>query len=105
MTHPPHMNSKTVCYIALLCAIAALVLQLESRARLDERVRRIADERERNYCTQLAIKLNESRELMGLKPVSPKNFAEVLTSYFESMATVMNGGISAPSVPEDEKKK
>ena len=99
------MSQKIVSYIALLCAILAIALQLETRARLDQRVERIVNERERNYCAQLAIKLNESRELMGLKPVSPTNFAEVLNSYFESMATVMNGGISNTSALDGEKKK
>jgi hypothetical protein len=89
------MNAKTVSFIALLLAILAIVLQFESRVRLEKRVQKIVDERERNYCAQLAIKLNESRELMGLKPVKPENFAEVLTAYFESMATVMSGGISS----------
>ena len=99
------MNAKTVSCAALLLAVLAFALQLESRARFEQRVQKIANERERIYCAQLAIKLNESRELMGLKPVKPENFAEVLTAYFESMAIVMSGGISNSSTNEDIKVK
>jgi hypothetical protein len=99
------MNSKILSYIALVCAIAAIVLQLEGRARFNERVERIVAERERESCAQLATKLNEARELMGLKPVSPTTFAEVLSFYFESMATVMSGGVSVTPATGAENKK
>jgi hypothetical protein len=88
------MNHKAVSYAALVCAILALALQLETRAQFDQRVAKVCDEREKNYCSQLALKLNESRDLMGFKPVSPTNFADVLSSYFQSMATVMDLGIT-----------
>jgi hypothetical protein len=99
------MNPKIVSYLALLCAVLALALHFQFRARFDRQVARTVDERERKFCAQLAIKLNESRALMDLNPVTPTNFAEVLNSYFESMATVMNAGISGPSAPERDKKK
>jgi len=99
------MNTKAVSYIALVLAILAIVLQFESRARFDRRVQRAVNERERNFCAQLAIKLNASRELMGLKPVKPANFAEVLTGYFETMANVMDEGISNSSTNVDIKVK
>lgn len=31
---------------------------------------------------------------MGIPPVNPRNFGEVLESYFESMAAVMDQGVS-----------
>ena len=99
------MNVKAVSYIALVLAILAIALQFESRARFDQRVQQAVDERERNYCAQLAIKLNASRELMGLKPVKPANFAEVLTGYFETMANVMDEGISSSPTNADLKVK
>ena len=88
------MNSKTTSLIALLLAILAVGLEIENRILLHKRVAAIVEQREGTHAAQLAIKLNEARELMGLQPVSPKNFAEVLTSYFESMATIMDAGIS-----------
>jgi hypothetical protein len=95
------MNAKTMSYLALLCAILAIVLHFESRARLEQGVQVILNERERNYWAQIAIKLNQSRELMGLEPVKPENFAEVLSAYFETMANVMNEGISKTPAEED----
>ncbi len=83
------MNPKRVSYIALLLAIIALAFQVESRMCLDRRVEKIVDERERKYCAQLVTNLNISRDFMGSPPVSPKNFAEVLNAYFESINTVI----------------
>ena len=87
------LNPKNISLLALFLAILTLGLQVENKILLNERVVRIVDQRERNYSAKLAVKLNATRELLGLQPVSPNNFAEVLTSYFESMADVMNEGV------------
>lgn len=83
-------NTNIISYIALLCAILAVVLQLESRASFNERVTKTVDEREREHCAQLISKLNQSRELIGLEPITPKNFPELLSGYLEIMSSVAN---------------
>lgn len=80
--------------VAVILAAAALALEIEGRMTLERRVVQAVDARERAYCSKLAVYLNKSRELMGSPPVDPRNFAEVLESYFQGMAEVMSQGMS-----------
>jgi hypothetical protein len=88
------MHLQKTSLLALVLAIVALGLQIRNSLMFHEQVTKIVAEREKEYCRKLAVKLNEARELMGLEPEAPTNFAEVLTSYFESMAAVMNAGVA-----------
>jgi len=98
------MRLQKTSLLALVLAIVALGLQIRHSLLFHEQVTTIVAEREKEYCRNLAVKLNEARELMGLEPVAPKNFAEVLTSYFESMAAVMNAGVANSQKGKEEPK-
>lgn len=88
------MNPTKIAWMALVISVMAFALQIENRIQLHDTVTNIVNQREKDYSTKLAESLNKSRELMGFQAVSPTNYAQVLTSYFESMAMVMNGVIS-----------
>src|SRR5438552_2434873 len=88
------MNTKRLALTAIVISLVALVLELASRVSFDRAVMKVTEERERAYCEKLVAKMNEGRRLMGLPPASPTNFAEVLRSYFESMASVMDQGVT-----------
>lgn len=80
--------------LTLAIALCVLGLEVENRLSFERRVLRIVEQRERDYSAKLVTKMNRGRELMGLPLANPNNFAEVLESYFASMAAVMDQGVS-----------
>jgi hypothetical protein len=71
---PGNMNPKFVDLLTLGTAICALGLAIENRITLNSKVLAFVDEREKGYCEHLVKKMNES--------------------YFESMAKVMDQGVT-----------
>jgi hypothetical protein len=88
------MKSNHLSMVAFVLAIAALALTIQQQLSFKRAVTRLVEQRERAYCLQLAGNLNQTRDMMGLPPVSPNNFAEVLNAYFASMAAVMDQGVT-----------
>jgi hypothetical protein len=98
------MKSNAIVRIALTLAVGSVALNIQQYCTFRERVTQVIDIRERNYSQELAEKLNKSREIMGRKPVTPTNFAEVLSSYFEGMASVMDAGVLNSTNATPDKK-
>lgn len=92
-----NIDPKKISIIALIIAFSTLGLELKRWWAFDGAVRAAVEAREREYCVELAKKLNFSRELMGQPKVSPGNFAELLEAYFDGMAAVMERDVGGGS--------
>jgi len=97
------MKSNRVLWLALGLALCSIALNIKQYYSFNERVTRIVESRERIYSNQLAVNLNKSRELMGQSPVSPTNYAEVLSGYIEGAVSVMNGMLTSTNTTPDKK--
>jgi hypothetical protein len=87
------MKTKMAAWAALILSIFAVAFEIQQRVRFREEVTRVADERERAYCRNLATYVNRIRAMTGSEQVNPTNYADVLMAFFQTTAGVLDSGV------------